>query len=84
MNFQTKIGDVVEWRCFFFRQNSVKKVIGFTEFLNKKLFADFDCGQLKFLSEKLNLHSQAFQVKYIAEIPTNSSGKVVYKKLEKM
>ncbi len=31
-----------------------------------------------FLSEKLNLHPSAFEVKFIAEIPKNSSGKVIY------
>ena len=37
-----------------------------------------------FLSEKLNLHPSAFEVKFIAEIPKNSSGKVIYSELEKI
>lgn len=37
-----------------------------------------------FLSEKLNLHPAAFSVKFIAEIPKNSSGKVIYSELEKV
>ena len=36
---------------------------------------------LNFASEKLNLHPSAFQVKYIAEIPKNSAGKIVYSEL---
>ena len=35
-----------------------------------------------FLSEKLNLHPVAFAVKFISEIPKNSSGKTIYKELE--
>lgn len=38
---------------------------------------------VKYLSEKLNLHSSAFNVKVIEEIPKNSSGKIIYKELEK-
>lgn len=37
-----------------------------------------------FLSEKLNLHPAAFAVKFITEIPKNSSGKVIYKDLESL
>ena len=36
-----------------------------------------------FLSEKLNLHPSAFKVKFIKDIPKNSSGKTIYGKLEK-
>lgn len=35
-----------------------------------------------YLSEKLNLHPAAFDVKFILEIPKNSSGKVIYSELE--
>jgi acyl-coenzyme A synthetase/AMP-(fatty) acid ligase len=34
-----------------------------------------------FLSEKTGLHSKAFEIKYITEIPKNSSGKVLYANL---
>lgn len=37
-----------------------------------------------FLSEKLNLHPAAFSVKFIEEIPKNSSGKIIYKDLENL
>ena len=36
-----------------------------------------------YLSEKLNLHPSAFEVKFINNIPKNSSGKIIYKDLEK-
>lgn len=36
-----------------------------------------------YISERLNLHPVAFDVKFIEEIPKNSSGKVIYSKLEK-
>lgn len=35
-----------------------------------------------FLSEKLNLHPSAFAVKFISELPMNSSGKIIYSTLE--
>ena len=35
-----------------------------------------------YLAEKLNLHPSAFNVKYLEEIPKNSSGKVIYSALE--
>ena len=37
-----------------------------------------------FLSEKLNLHPSAFELKFIEEIPKNSSGKIIYSDLEKI
>ena len=37
-----------------------------------------------YLSEKLNLHPAAFEVKFVSEIPKNSSGKVIYSELEKV
>lgn len=39
-------------------------------------------GVAPFLSEKLNLHPAAFSVKFIENIPKNSSGKVIYSELE--
>lgn len=36
-----------------------------------------------YLSKKLNLHPAAFEVKVIANIPKNSSGKIIYSELEK-
>lgn len=36
-----------------------------------------------YLSKKLNLHPTAFEVKVIANIPKNSSGKIIYSELEK-
>ena len=38
----------------------------------------------KYISEKLNIHISAFNVKYIAEIPKNSSGKTNYSELSKL
>ena len=35
-----------------------------------------------YLSKKLNLHPAAFEVKVIANIPKNSSGKIIYSELE--
>ena len=36
-----------------------------------------------FISSKINLHQSAFEVKLIECIPKNSSGKIIYKELEK-
>ena len=38
---------------------------------------------ISYLSNKLNLHSSAFCIKVIKDIPKNTSGKIIYKKLEK-
>ena len=38
---------------------------------------------IPYLSKKLNLHSSAFSIKLIENIPKNSSGKIMYKELEK-
>ena len=35
-----------------------------------------------YLSDKLNIHPTAFEVKFIEEIPKNSSGKIIYSALE--
>ena len=35
----------------------------------------------KYIAEKTNINHQAFIVKYINEIPKNSSGKTIYSKL---
>ena len=49
-------------------------------FLTAEKFAD---EIVPYLSNKLNLHSSAFCVKVIEDIPKNSSGKIIYKELEK-
>ena len=37
-----------------------------------------------YISEKLNLHPSAFKVKFIEEIPKNSSGKIIYSDLKNL
>ena len=49
-------------------------------FINTDKFID---DIIPYLSKKLNLHPSAFSVKLIEEIPKNSSGKIMYKELEK-
>ena len=49
-------------------------------FVNTDKFID---DIIPYLSKKLNLHPSAFSVKLIEEIPKNSSGKIIYKELEK-
>ena len=49
-------------------------------FVIDKKFAD---EIIPYLSNKLNLHSSAFCVKVIEDIPKNSSGKIIYRELEK-
>lgn len=46
--------------------------------------ADMEEAVIRFLAEKTNLHSLAFEVRHIDVIPKNDTGKTQYKELEKM
>ncbi len=37
---------------------------------------------LNYLSQKINVHPTALKIKFIAEIPKNASGKIIYSELE--